>query len=157
MAMLSRLSLAPSDKVLDLGCGYGLVGIAAAKVTRPELVYLLDKDPTAIEFTKKNATTNNVPEVNVHLSDGFRDIQISGFDVILSNPPYHVDFSVPKHFIEKGFNRLVIGGCFYMVTKRLTWYREKLTSIFGGVQVWECDNGYYVFKSTKRSSQYSKK
>jgi 16S rRNA (guanine1207-N2)-methyltransferase len=75
--------------------------------------------------------------------------------MILSNPPYHTDFSVAKMFIEKGFNRLSIGGRMYMVTKRKEWYRNKLKSIFGGVRIWEL-NGYFVFMSIKKSRTYAK-
>ena len=71
-----------------------------------------------------------------------------------ANPPYHADFSVPKAFIEKGFNRLQIGGKMVMVTKRKEWYKNKLISIFGGVSITEID-GYYVFISEKRSADYA--
>lgn len=74
----------------------------------------------------------------------------------LSNPPYHTDFRVAKHFIEKGFNRLAIGGKMVMVTKRRDWYKRKLIAIFGGVQIREVD-GYYVFLSEKRSAVYAGK
>ncbi|MDE6032167.1 MAG: methyltransferase, partial [Oscillospiraceae bacterium] len=72
------------------------------------------------------------------------------------NPPYHADFSVPKSFIEIGFEKLAIGGKLVMVTKRLDWYKNKLTSVFGGVKVREV-NGYYVFIAEKRSNIIKKK
>jgi 16S rRNA (guanine1207-N2)-methyltransferase len=96
-----------------------------------------------------------VPNVTVGLSDGFRGTRESGFTKIISNPPYHVDFSVPKHFIEKGFNRLVLGGAMWMVTKRCDWYRNKLGAIFGGCRVHKID-GYYVFEATKLRSTYAR-
>ena len=71
------------------------------------------------------------------------------FTLILSNPPYHADFSVAKHFIEAGFRHLAVAGRLVMVTKRLEWYRNKITSVFGGVRVEEID-GYYVFVAEKR-------
>ena len=80
----------------------------------------------------------------------------SGFDLILSNPPYQTDFSVAKGFIEKGFNRLKIGGKLYMVTKRRAWYKNKMISVFGGVEIRETD-GYYVFIAERRSLQYANK
>ena len=63
-----------------------------------------------------------------------------------------VTLSVPKVFIEDGYKRLVTGGKMVMVTKRLTWYRNKLTSVFGGVKVIEQD-GYYVFVAEKRKKK----
>jgi 16S rRNA (guanine1207-N2)-methyltransferase len=153
LAMLSLIEFSPDDKVLDLGCGYGLVGIAAAKYVSPARVYLLDNDAKAVEAARANAARNGVPGVTVELSDGFKNTRETDFTKIISNPPYHADFSVPKHFIEKGFNRLRIGGSMWMVTKRLDWYRNKFGAIFGGCRVHEVD-GYFVFEAIKRQSQY---
>ena len=114
LAMLSLIEFSPHDKVLDLGCGYGLVGIVAARSVPPAQVYLLDNDPKAVEAARSNAALNGVPEVTVELSDGFRNMREMDFTKIISNPPYHVDFSVPRQFIEKGFNRLKIGGSMWM-------------------------------------------
>jgi 16S rRNA (guanine1207-N2)-methyltransferase len=154
LAMLSRVEFGPDDKVLDLGCGYGVVGLVAARLGRPERVYLIDKDPVAVEIAAVNIEANGARGATVSLSDGLRDFAESGFDKILCNPPYQADFAVPKHFIEKGFNRLVVGGTLFMVTKRELWYRNKITSVFGGVKVAEVD-GYFVFEATKKTSQYA--
>lgn len=97
LALLSVIDFLPSDKVLDLGCGYGAVGILTGKLIGEE----------------------------------------NDFTLILCNPPYHADFSVPKKFIEIGFKKLAMGGKLVMVTKRLDWYKNKLISVFGGVKVQE--------------------
>ncbi len=155
LAMLSLITFEPHDKILDLGCGYGLVGILAAHHVSPARVVMVDNDPAAVAIARRNAGANGVPGVTVTLSDGFRGTTETGFTKIISNPPYHVDFAVPKHFIEKGFNRLVLGGTLWMVTRRHDWYRNKLTAIFGGCRVHEID-GYYVFEATKRRSTYAR-
>ena len=154
LAMLSMADFEHGDKVLDLGCGYGVVGILAAKLIGDKNVVMSDISEEAIELSKKNAALNGV-DVKLCLSDGFKSIIDKDFTHILTNPPYHVDFKVPKLFIEKGFNRLKIGGKMYMVTKRKEWYKNKMISIFGGVKIWEI-NGYYVFMSEKRDSSYAK-
>ena len=61
---------------------------------------------------------------------------------------------MPKHFIEKGFNRLVLDGTMYIVTKRKPWYENKLRSIFGGVRVRELDS-YFIFEAAKKSFTYA--
>jgi len=155
LAMLSLITFEPQDKVLDLGCGYGLVGLLAAHHVPPARVVMVDNDPRAVAFARRNADANGVPGVTVTLSDGFRGTTETGFTKIITNPPYHVDFSVPKHFIEKGFNRLVLGGTLWMVTRRRDWYRNKLTAIFGGCRVHGLD-GYHVFEATKRRSTYAR-
>jgi 16S rRNA (guanine1207-N2)-methyltransferase len=153
LALLSPVRFEANDKVLDLGCGYGLVGIYAAHFMPPAQVYLLDNDQEAVEIARANSALNGVGSVNLILSDGFSGTRETGFSKIISNPPYHADFSVPKHFIEKGFNRLKLGGSMWMVTRRLTWYKNKLKAIFGGSRVREV-NGYYVFEAVKTASQY---
>ncbi|HBN95905.1 MAG TPA: methyltransferase [Firmicutes bacterium] len=153
-AMLSLVKFTKGQRVLDLGCGYGVVGIVAAKIVGEQNVVMIDQDPLAVHFARENASLNLVPRVRVYESDGFTSVDDTDFELILSNPPYHTDFAVPKTFIEKGFNRLVMGGRMYMVTKRHKWYKNKFVAIFGGVQTREID-GYYVFMAEKRSTQYA--
>lgn len=154
LAMLSVAHFSPGMKVLDLGCGCGLVGILAARICGEENVIMSDIDPLAVQIAAKNAAANGVGGVQVVVSNGLNGVDATGFDLILSNPPYQSDFSVAKRFIEKGFNRLKIGGTMLMVTKRREWYRNKLIAIFGGVRVHEVD-GYFVFEAEKRDSRYA--
>ena len=156
LAMLSNINFGESDKVLDLGCGYGVVGIVAAKHMAPGNVFMSDINKTAIKLAQENAVLNGVAGINIINSNAYESIDEAGFTIIASNPPYHADFAVPKLFIEKGFNRLVIGGKFFMVTKRKDWYRNKFTAIFGGCKVHESD-GYFVFEAQKRGHGYGKK
>ena len=147
--MLSKVQLTEEDKVLDLGCGYGVVGIAIAKEIGGENVVMSDISEEALVLTNANLKRNGVDNAKVVKSDGLKKIPDNDFTLILSNPPYHADFSVAKAFIEDGYKRLAFGGRLMMVTKRLTWYRNKITSVFGGVKVFEQD-GYYVFVAEKR-------
>lgn len=156
LAMLSHVKFDSGMRIMDLGCGCGIVGITAAKIAGEENVFMSDADPKAVEVARRNAERNGVSGVTLYISDGFRDVEASGFDLILSNPPYQTDFSVAKGFIEKGFNRLRIGGKLYMVTKRREWYKNKIISVFGGVEIRETD-GYFVFIAERRSLQYANK
>ena len=154
LSMVSAVELESGQKLLDLGCGAGLVGIAAAKVLGEENVWMTDVDPAAVRFAAENAKRNGVENVHLCCGDALDAVDASGFDWILSNPPYHADFSVAKKFIEKGFNRLKLGGKLVMVVKRELWYRNKLTAIFGGVRMQEI-GGYFVFTAVMRSERYA--
>jgi 16S rRNA (guanine1207-N2)-methyltransferase len=156
LAVLKTAELRAGDKVLDLGCGYGVVGIYAAKTLEDSSVWLLDSNPIAIQYAGRNAVLNDVPDVSISLSDGFREFREIGFTKILCNPPYHTDFAVAKHFIQKGFNRLTIGGEFWFVTKRHKWYRNKLRAIFGFVDCRMVDS-YFVLRAVKKQQSFASK
>ena len=150
LAMLSVVPPEPGMRVMDLGCGYGVVGIAAARRCGAENVWMSDADPSAAAAARRNAARNGVPGVHIACGDGFDAVDAAGFDLILVNPPYQSDFAVAKRFIEKGFNRLKLGGKMAVVVKRGTWYRNKMRAVFGGVRDFEVD-GYHVLVSERRS------
>lgn len=151
LAMLSYIQLNSDDKILDLGCGYGVVGLWAATCIGPSHVTMCDNNETAITYARKNAKDNNLSSgITILKSDGLAQITDDGFTYILSNPPYHTDFSVPKHFIEASYQKLAINGHLVMVTKRKDWYKNKLIHTFGGVKIYEKD-GYYIFFAQKRA------
>jgi len=156
LAMLSAVNLEKGQTLLDLGCGCGIVAVWAARQLGGENVSMVDVDPLAVEIAKKNAQTNGFGNIETFVSDGFANCTIAELDWILSNPPYHSDFSVAKNFIEKGFNRLKIGGRMVMVTKRETWYKNKFIAIFGGVQIVRSGD-YFVFTAQKRTDRYAGK
>lgn len=153
--MLSKVKFTEKDKVLDLGCGYGVVGIAIAKEIGGENVVMSDISEEALALTTANLERNGLTGVRTVKSNGLKEISDRDFTLILSNPPYHTDFSVAKAFIEDGYKKLVFGGKLMMVTKRLPWYRNKITAVFGGVKVFEQD-GYYVFVAEKRKANREK-
>ena len=149
MAMLSLCAIGAEDKVLDLGCGYGTVGVYVSSVVGPQNVTMTDVSERAVEYARKNLELNGFSGAKVIQSDGFENITERDYTLILSNPPYHTDFSVAKGFIEQGRRHLVTGGRMVMVTKRRLWYENKLKSVFGGVKVIEAGD-YFVFISEKR-------
>ena len=157
LAMLSCARLEPGMRVMDLGCGCGIVSLAAAAFgVEPGNIVLTYIDELAVETSRKNMESNGFSGAVFVSGDALSQVPGSDFDLILSNPPYHTDFKVAKTFIEKGFNRLRIGGRMFMVTKRKDWYKNKLIAIFGGVKIYEKD-GYFVFEAQKRTPTYAGK
>ncbi len=154
LALISQVSFDKNDKILDLGCGYGFVGIYASKIIEHKNIVMSDISDDAIELSKYNAKLNGSEGISIVKSDCLNNIKKDNFSLILSNPPYHADFAVPKKLIEQSYKKLKIGGKMYMVTKRKDWYKNKFISIFGGVDIKEID-GYFIFMAQKRKKQDS--
>jgi 16S rRNA (guanine1207-N2)-methyltransferase len=147
--MIKHIELPSDSKVLDLGCGYGVVGIWAAHTIGSQNVVMSDVNVAALEMAAENVTVNNLEKIRMVQSDGFHNIHDTDFTLILSNPPYHTNFSVAKSFIEGSYKHLQMGGWLVMVTKRFDWYKNKIHSVFGGLK-WIESSGYYVFLAQKR-------
>jgi 16S rRNA (guanine1207-N2)-methyltransferase len=152
LAMISTVELQQGQKTLDLGCGYGIVGIWASLAGAESV--LADIDPKAIACARRNAARNGAAGCRFIESDGFSQIEETHFDWILTNPPYHADYAVAKRFIEKGFNRLSSGGRMVMVVKNPDWYRNKLRAIFGGCSDQLIDS-YHVLSAERRNVTYA--
>ncbi len=153
--MLETVPVREGDKVLDLGCGYGVVGIYAAKLLGGDRVVMCDILEDAVALSTENLARNGIEGAKVLQSDGLKGVEDRDFTLIYSNPPYHADFSVAKAFIEDGFRKLSVGGRMVMVTKRLEWYKNKLKTVFGGVKVFEAED-YFIFLSEKRAARVEK-
>ena len=149
--MLDIVELKDDDKVLDLGCGTGVVGIAVAKAIGTDRIVMVDFDDAALECSRLNLKLNETDNVKLIKSNGLMNVEDDDFTLILSNPPYHTDFSVAKNFIESGKKHLRIDGRMILVVKRLDWYKNKMNAVFGGSKVIE-KNGYFIIISRKRDN-----
>jgi 16S rRNA (guanine1207-N2)-methyltransferase len=135
--MLEQIKAQPGARLLDLGCGIGIVSLIATE--------LWDCDVTAVDVNARalRLTAINAPRAQVVASDGLRGLGEEPFALIASNPPYHTDFAVAKQFIEGAHRHLSPGGILYLVVKRADWYIQKVRQLFGGCRIATRD-GYTV-------------
>lgn len=106
------------DIVLDIGCGYGPIGIVAAALASKGSVYMVDTDIRAVDYTKKNIQLNKVQNAEVYISDGLQTVKDKIFDTILSNPPTHLPKETFIEFIEDSKKQLQGDGKIYFVTEK---------------------------------------
>ena len=100
----------PFRKVLDLGCGYGPVGLVLKSSAEYAAVHMVDRDALAGEFTRRNVILNGFSGVEVYGSLGYDDIAGSDFDLIVSNIPGKAGDSVITHFLRDACHFLKPGG-----------------------------------------------
>ena len=148
--LIESMVLPERGSVLDLGCGYGAVGVVAAVLNPCLRVFMVDVNERAVGLAKKNAKRNGV--ANVAFGRGFlyKPVNDLRFDAILSNPPVSAGMKIIYPIIEQAPLHLVSGGDFQMVVrskiggKRLM---QKLDESFGNVEVLSRQSGYRVLVS----------
>jgi 16S rRNA (guanine1207-N2)-methyltransferase len=139
-ALLETMEIAPDDDVLDLGCGYGPVGLVAARRSISGRTVLVDVDSEAVRSARRSAAENGLAErVEVIASDAARTVHDRVFDVVLSNPPFHLEkgtnLDIPAQFIRDAAAVLRVGGCLYLVANRTLPYERWLEESFGAYQM----------------------
>ncbi len=139
--------------VLDLGCGYGPIGIVVAKL-KPQLqVWMTDVNQRAIALAEKNASLNGVD--NVRIIDGhlYEPVEDLIFDVILTNPPISAGMrKAVEPIIEGATRHLRLGGYLQLVVRTTKGGRNLsmlLERYFGGFEVVARGSGYRVLKAER--------
>lgn len=133
-------------RVLDLGCGFGAVGISIAKRYRTETV-LSDVNTRALALAKENAVRNGV-SVEVVESDGLEQVE-GNFDFILTNPPIRAGKDVIYRLFEESAGRLKTCGALFIVIRKQQGAQsaEKyLRTLFSNVETVDKSGGFWVLK-----------
>lgn len=140
-----------SGRLLDLGCGYGPMGIILARAFPYIEVTMADINQRAVEMAEKNIKANNIANACVLQSDGFE--QISGdFDNIITNPPIRAGKAVIYRLFEEAYDHLKKNGGFYAVIQKKQGSESalnKLSDIFGSCRVINKKSGYNILYCRK--------
>ena len=132
--LLEHLRIEPGDDCLDLGCGYGPIGLALAALAPQGRTLLVDKDFVAVDYANRNARLNRLDNAEARLSNGFDQIEPERrFDLIASNVPAKVGKELLAILLHDAHARLRPGGRLYLVTiNGLRQYMKRnLTEVFG--------------------------
>lgn len=151
--LINNIKPKEDDTILDLGCGYGAIGIALARLAPKGKVHMTDKDFVAVEYAKKNAELNNVTNTLSYLSNGFdqipKDIK---FDIIVSNLPAKISKEFFWILFAEAHEFLKFGGSLYVVTiaglQRFT--ENNFNKIFGNYELLDSKKTYFVAKTVKK-------
>ncbi len=135
--------------ILDVGCGYGPIGISLAKEFETIHFDLIDVNLRALSLAKRNAVLNKLKNITIFESNIYEMIHTK-YDCILSNPPIRAGKNVVHKIIEDSIKYLNPNGAIYIVIQKKQGApsaMEKLKLIFGNCDVICRDKGYYILKS----------
>ncbi len=152
LMLIEELKIDKSNTVLDIGCGYGAVGLVAAKLAYEGRVSLVDKDFVAVDYARKNAQINKITNSEIYLSNGFSAVPNVKFDVVVSNLPAKVGDEMLTIFLEDAKSHLKVGGKLYVVTiSGLREYiKRNFKEIFGNYEKLKQGKTYTVALATNQ-------
>ncbi len=176
-ALVGAMEIGARDHVLDLGCGTGLAGLAAARraVHPPSpcrggagggvgQVVLVDADVRAVESARLTLEANGIANAEVLLSDCGSAVLSAGsrrrfdrrFDAVITNPPFHqgvgVDYEVACQFVRDAARVLRRGGRLFLVANRFLRYNNIIHETFGNVAIVYADSRYHVLTAVAQKS-----
>ncbi len=145
--LLRALPEVMSGRVLDLGCGWGPVGVSVGKAYPDCHIVMSDVNERALELAGKNASRNGVP-AETHLSDGLENVPGS-FDYILTNPPIRAGKQVIYRLFADSAAKLNAGGRLYIVIRKQQGAESALKylkTVYEKVETIEKSGGFWVIR-----------
>ena len=154
--LIDAMEIRPDARVLDVGCGYGPIGLSAALLAVNGHVTMVDVNERALELAAENAKRNAISNVTVLKSDALESVLEERFDCILTNPPIRAGKETVHRIFEQAFGCLNDGGDLWLVIQKKQGSPSayaKLEALFGEENVEEVtkDKGYRIFRATKRN------
>ncbi|BEV39284.1 class I SAM-dependent methyltransferase [Bacillus stercoris] len=139
--------------ILDVGCGYGPIGLSLANDFKDRTIHMIDVNERAVELSNGNAEQNGITNVKIYQSDLFSNVDSAQtFASILTNPPIRAGKKVVHAIFEKSAEHLKASGELWIVIQKKQGAPsaiEKLEELFDEVSVVQKKKGYYIIKAKK--------
>ena len=147
--------LPPSQHIIDLGCGNGILGVMAKKSLKECTVTFIDESYMALDSAKTNymAAANNEADASFIIADSLTDVTLDKPDLILCNPPFHQHNTVGDHIawrmISQSYKALNRGGQLWVIGNRQLSYHSKIERLFGNCETIAANKKFVVLGGTK--------
>lgn len=149
--LLEQLQFSSPRRVLDLGCGSGILGLFACHAAK--WVDLVDSNLLAVATAQRNLELHNVLNASAMAGDVTDPVHDRTYEIVVANPPFHaghgVDYAAALAFIEEAHQVLVPGGELWLVANRFLRYNPTLQNFFGQVEMIAANNRYQVYRALK--------
>lgn len=150
--LLETMDIEKDAKLLDMGCGYGPIGLTLAKESSQRMVTMVDVNQRALELATKNGKENQINNIRIIESHLFAEIDDHDYTVIVSNPPIRAGKKVVHTLFEQSYDYLTQGGELWIVIQKKQGAPstfQKLQDLFGQVEEMTKKKGYRVFRARK--------
>ena len=147
--LLKCFEVNQGETVLDVGCGYGPLGLSLAKAYGVQAT-MVDINNRALDLARQNAERNKV-EATIFQSNIYEQVE-GKFDHVISNPPIRAGKQVVHEIIEKSEDFLETGGDLTIVIQKKQGApsaKSKMEEVFGNCEIVKKDKGYYILRSVK--------
>lgn len=146
-------SQALSGEILDVGCGYGTLGLTIAKLFKEVNVTLFDVNERAVELTKANINANHIDNANAFVASTYQAVANNRFQTIVINPPIRAGKRVYYPLLVEALNYLTDGGTLYFVIRKSHGALSAKTHVeqhFGNCELMKKHHGFYIYQAIKR-------
>lgn len=153
--LIEEMEISETDRVLDMGCGYGPIGITAASLASKGEVLMVDINERAVALAKHNVAVNQISNADVIVSNLFEQVDMmKPFNVILTNPPIRAGKETVHNILEDAYAYLKPSGSLWVVIQKKQGApsaMKKLETLYSDVVKVVQDKGYWIIKATKHS------
>ena len=149
--LMDSIDIGNAKSMLDVGCGYGTMGIALKSVHEDLQVLMTDVNKRAISLAKENIKCNNLEGIDVIESDVYENVHDT-YDLVISNPPIRAGKKVVSAIISGSYDHLNKGGRLVIVIQKKQGApsaKKLMEDIFGNATVINREKGYYILQSYK--------
>jgi len=153
LLLMKHIEVGVNDICLDLGCGYGPIGLALAKHCTKGQVHMIDKDFVAVELANNNAKLNNLSNAKAYFSDAFLQVPNEvKFDQVISNLPAKVGREQLSIILYDALDVLKPGGKITVVTINglKNFIKNNFKSVFGNYNKLKQGQKYIVSQAIKQ-------
>lgn len=150
--LIETMEFSPDARVLDVGCGYGPIGLTAAFLAPSGHVTMIDVNERAVSLAKRNAERNGISNVTILVSDLYEQVRGQTFHVILTNPPIRAGKDTVHRIFTEGYDLLADGGELWVVIQKKQGAPsalKKLQEVYREVEEVERKKGYSIFRAKK--------